>query len=146
MVNIGSLLPGTAASYTVNGTMHYVRQPSAASKSKHRSASKQPNLPVNLLLQLMALDNPSVDLKYIDVEDNLKDMGLTGILKVNEMPKELLVNIGCLGPNGADKLHKYIRERRILPFIQGDSEGVERGKMTAWRMTKKRVEVAKKLA
>jgi hypothetical protein len=122
-VNFGSPLPGTEASYTVNGTTHHVvQQPLASSSgtsSKLERALKRPNLPVRLLLELMDLDDLTIDLKYVDVEEQLKDNGMTGILEVYETPMELLVKIGCLGSDGASCLHKYIKER-LLPVIQGE--------------------------
>ena len=63
--------------------------------------SKSYNIPVQLLLQLMDSDNPALDLKYVDVEEDLVEMGLVGIVEVDEMPMELLTMIGCLGKDGA---------------------------------------------
>jgi hypothetical protein len=67
----------------------------------------------------MDLDDPTIDLKYVDVEEQLKDNGMTGILEVYETPMELLAKIGCLGSDGASCLYKYIKER-LLPVIQGE--------------------------
>ena len=58
----------------------------------------------------MDLDDPAPDLKYVDIEEDLVEMGLVGIVEEDEMPTELLVTIGCLGMDGASRLHKYVRE------------------------------------
>ena len=111
-VNFGSPRPGTEASYVVNGgTTHHIGQHLASgSGTANPETSKSYNIPVRLLLQLMDLDDLAPDLKYVDIEKDLVEMGLVGIVEVDEMPTELLATIGCLGKDGASQLQRYVRE------------------------------------
>ena len=117
-VNFGSPRPGTEASYVVNGTTHHISQhPPSGSGTGNPETSKSYNIPVRLLLQLMDLDDLAPDLKYVDIEEDLVEMGLVGIVEVDEMPLELLATIGCLGKDGASRLQKYAREQ-LLPLTK----------------------------
>ena len=78
---------------------------------------KSYNIPVCLLLQLMDLDDLAPDLKYVDIKEDLVEMGLIRIVEVDEMPMELLATIGCLGMDGASWLQTYVREQ-LLPLTK----------------------------
>ena len=63
-VNFGSPLPGTEASYVVNGMTHYIGQhPPSGLGTGNPEAPKSYNVPVCLLLQLIDLDDLASDLR-----------------------------------------------------------------------------------
>ena len=49
-------------------------------------------------------------IQYVDIQEDLVEMGLISIVKVDERPTELLATIGCLGMDGASWLQIYVRE------------------------------------
>ena len=99
-VNIASPLPGTdpGGAYAVNATTHSgywcpLSSSAGAPSKPQKSILKQLNQVdphVCLLLQLMDIDDPAEDLKYISIEPELIARGTTGILEVDRMPREEL--------------------------------------------------------
>ena len=87
------------------------------------SSSSEFNPPICLLLELMDIDDPSPTFRYVDCEQDLRKLGVRGILDVYRIPRMLLATFGELNFYGADRLHTYIEER-LMPLIKpGGKEG-----------------------
>src|SRR6266404_6196975 len=84
--------------------------------SATQSAVMQPDMNIHLLLQLMDIDVPMQDKKYVDMGDKFVDLGLVGARNVYATPVILLATFGGLGEDGARQIHAYIKER-IIPLI-----------------------------
>lgn len=68
------------------------------------------------LLTLMDAEDPAPDLKYVDVHSDLMDHELFDILEINSLPVELLATFGCLGMDGAARLHRFAQEKFLRPL------------------------------
>ena len=81
------------------------------------SSSSEFNPPVRLLLELMDIDDPAPDFKYVECEQELRKLGIRGILDVYRIPRMVLATFGDLRWYGANHLHTYIEER-LMPLIK----------------------------
>ncbi|KAI9455140.1 hypothetical protein BJY52DRAFT_1188504 [Lactarius psammicola] len=125
-VNIASPVPATGASVTsvVSDTHQDDCRPTMISNVAHPTppATNHLNPPVRMLLELMDLHDLALDFKYIDLESELVEFGMKGVMDVYKMPQVLLASFGCLGKEGARSLHAYVR-KWLLPLIQPEGEG-----------------------
>ena len=92
------------------------------------SSSSEFNLPVCLLLELMDIDDPSPTFKYVEFENELRKLGIRGILDVHRIPRMILATFGDLKWYGANHLHTYIKDR-LMPLIKpgGRVDGTQKG-------------------
>jgi hypothetical protein len=80
------------------------------------------NPPVHLLLELMDIDEPSPNLKYIDLESELVEFGIPGVLDLYRLPKMVLATFGSLTLDEAGYLHAYMENwLRLLIQPEGGS-------------------------
>ncbi|KAI9452633.1 hypothetical protein BJY52DRAFT_1226005 [Lactarius psammicola] len=125
-VNIASPVPATGASVTsvVSDTHQDNCRPTSVSNVAHPTppATNHLNPPVRMLLELMDLHDPALDFKYVDLESELVEFGMKGVMDVYKMPQVLLASFGCLGKEGTRSLHAYVR-KWLLPLIQPEGEG-----------------------
>lgn len=134
-VNIVPPVPGTGESYTVNAKTHSggERCPPSPSpdtpsdltpRTPYRRTPRQSNPNIRVLLQLMDIDEPETDWKYVSAEPDLVAKGLTGIREVYTTPPESLALVGDLGIDRAYALHAYIRYN-VWPVVEPMKEGHE---------------------
>src|SRR6266404_2069330 len=71
---------------------------------------------VHFLLQLLDLNVPMQEKKYVDMEDKFIDLGLAGVRSVYATPVTNLATFSGLGVDGAKQVHAYIKQS-ILPLI-----------------------------
>jgi hypothetical protein len=64
----------------------------------------------------MDKDDPSCDLRYLDVLSEMSDLGIKDVIDVSSQPVELLATMGCLGLGGAAGLQDYARDRLLRPL------------------------------
>ena len=78
------------------------------------SSSSEFNLPVHLLLELMDIDDPAPNFKYVECEQELRKLSIRGILDVYCIPRMVLATFSDLRWYGANHLHTYIKEHLML--------------------------------
>jgi hypothetical protein len=59
----------------------------------------------------MDMNEPNLDPRYMDVEEELVDHGIAGINDLYILPPELLATFGCIGKARARRLHEYVKDR-----------------------------------
>ena len=142
-VNFAAPIPGVASVEMKgkNTPRSYTLLPDNESPATPSSSSEF-NPPVHLLLELMDLDDPSPTFKYVKFENELRKLGIRGILDVHRLPRMVLATFGNLKWYGANHLHKYIDER-LMPLIKlgGKVDGTqEEGSMSTahrtWKATR----------
>ncbi|KAI9454053.1 hypothetical protein BJY52DRAFT_1189175 [Lactarius psammicola] len=138
-VNFASPHPGTEVPYTLSSTTHQVnQQPSSShgtpSKSEGTSddthfdvsSPQVMDLTVCLLLELMDRDDPDPDLQYGDLEGELGEAGISGVVDLYRLPEGLLATFGKLGLERARRLHACVEER-LMPLMLPGRRDVEKG-------------------
>jgi hypothetical protein len=118
-VNIAAPMPGTQGSAVVAAMDKIHCDPEVVVQVEDPTALPADpfNPPVRLLLELMDLDQPVKDMKYVDIESELVDEGIGGIWDLYNLPLELLANFGNLRQKGAHRLQEYVRQR-LIPLIK----------------------------
>ena len=128
-MNFAAPIPGVASVEMEgkNTPRSYTSSPDNESPATPSSSSEF-NPPVRLLLELMDLDDPSPTFKYVEFENELRKLGIRGILDVHRLPRMVLATFGNLKWYGANHLHKYIDER-LMPLIKpgGKVDGTQEG-------------------
>lgn len=92
------------------------------------------NPPVRMLLELMDIDEPSPNLKYVDLESELVEFGIPGVLDLYKLPRMVLATFSSLTLDEAGSLHAYVENRLKLliqpgggsmaPVADGKQDGV----------------------
>ena len=75
------------------------------------------NLPARLLLELMDINDPAPNFKYVECEQELRKLGIRGILDVYHISRKVLATFRDLRWYGAHHLHTYIEEC-LMPLIK----------------------------
>ncbi|KAH9986367.1 hypothetical protein BJV77DRAFT_965207 [Russula vinacea] len=68
------------------------------------------------LLSYMDTDEPTPDLKYVDIHSELYDHGVEDVVDVYSLPVELLSTLGSMGKVRAHRLHRYARDKFLIPL------------------------------
>lgn len=68
------------------------------------------------LLSYMDTDEPTPDLKYVDIHSELYDHGVEDVVDVYSLPVELLSTLGSMGKVRAHRLRRYARDKFLIPL------------------------------
>ena len=68
------------------------------------------------LLSYMDADEPTTDLKYVDIHSELYDHGVEDVVDVYSLPVELLSTLGGMGKFRACRLRQYTRDKFLIPL------------------------------
>ncbi|KAI9431294.1 hypothetical protein BJY52DRAFT_1232177 [Lactarius psammicola] len=130
-VNIASPVPATGASVTsvVSNTHQDDCRPTTIFNITHPTplATNHLNPPVRMLLELMDLHDLALDFKYIDLESELVEFSMKGVMDVYKMPQVLLASFGCLGDRKSKGRLLKEESRDVIIVWSSDEDEDEEG-------------------
>jgi hypothetical protein len=68
------------------------------------------------LLELMDIEDPVVNLTYMDIHDEFRNYGINDVIDVHALSIRHLATFGSMGPDLASRLHQYAHERLLKPL------------------------------